>query len=125
MVASLVDSSILVDILRTYPPAIAWYKLQSELGVSRIVWLEVLEGANDKRKMARALRLLKDFERVDLTPADFEWATQQLIRFKLSHNTGMMDCLIASVSHRLQIPLYTRNLKHFTPLIGPLAQSPY
>jgi predicted nucleic acid-binding protein len=45
--------------------------------------------------------------------------------FTLSHGVGIMDCLIASVSYRLQVPLYTRNLKHFTPLLGALAQTPY
>jgi predicted nucleic acid-binding protein len=38
---------------------------------------------------------------------------------------GMMDCLIASVSLCLQLPLYTRNLRHFTPLLGTLAVKPY
>jgi hypothetical protein len=28
-------------------------------------------------------------------------------------------------SYRLQLPLYTRNLKHFAPLLGKLAQEPY
>lgn len=38
---------------------------------------------------------------------------------------GMDDCLIASVAHRLQVPLYTHNLKDMTPLIGELALKPY
>jgi predicted nucleic acid-binding protein len=125
MVASLLDSSVVVDILRQYPPALAWYSSQTGLGVSQIVWLEILEGVHDKREQSRALTLLKDFDRVDLTTDDFEWATAQLIRYKLSHNTGMMDCLIASISHRLRLPLYTNNLKHFAPLLGSLAQRPY
>jgi len=53
------------------------------------------------------------------------WATEQLIVFNLSHNIDVFDCLIAAVSHRLQIPLYTRNLRHFEPLLGPLARPPY
>jgi predicted nucleic acid-binding protein len=69
--------------------------------------------------------MLRDFERVDLITADIDWAIQQLWLFKLSHNVGGNDCLIASVSHRLQIPLYTTNLKHFAPLLGVLAQKPY
>jgi hypothetical protein len=28
-------------------------------------------------------------------------------------------------SYRLQLPLYTRNLKHFAPLLGKLAREPY
>jgi predicted nucleic acid-binding protein len=47
------------------------------------------------------------------------------MRYELSHGVGMMDCLIASVSYRLQLPLYTHNLKHFAPLLNDLAQKPY
>lgn len=68
---------------------------------------------------------MKRFDMIDLTSGDQEWAMQQQMVYELSHGVGMMDCLIASVSYRLQIPLYTHNLKHFTPLIGDLAQKPY
>jgi hypothetical protein len=37
----------------------------------------------------------------------------------------VIDCLIAAPSHRLNVPLYTMNLKHFTPLLGALAVRPY
>jgi predicted nucleic acid-binding protein len=84
-----------------------------------------IEGTLDSKGLRRALTLLKDFDHIELTPSDLEWANDQLIRFHLSHNIGMMDCLIASASQRLQIPLYTTNLKHFTPLLGSLAQKPY
>lgn len=56
---------------------------------------------------------------------DSEWAIRQLLRLHLSHGLDSMDCLIASANHRLGIPLYTCNLKHFTPLLGDLAHKPY
>ena len=55
---------------------------------------------------------------------DLNWAMQQLRQYRLSHNVGILDCLIAAPAHRLQIPLYTRNLKHLEPLLGTLAQQP-
>jgi predicted nucleic acid-binding protein len=54
-----------------------------------------------------------------------DWAMDQQEKFALSHNVGMNDCLIASISYRLQLPLYTTNLKHFIPLLNNLAQKPY
>lgn len=126
MVTGLLDTAIIIDNLRMYPPAINWLaNYQTQLGVSRIVRLEVLEGTLDKRGLQSALVLLNDFELIELTSADTEWAEDQLIRFHLSHNVGMMDCLIAAASHRLQVPFYTANLKHFVPLLGSLAQRPY
>jgi predicted nucleic acid-binding protein len=125
MVSALVDTSVMVDLLRGYLPAQSWYLAQSDLGVSRAVWLEIIEGAQNLHTQRDALKLLRRFELVELTTPDVIWATEQLIVLNLSHNIDVFDCLIAAVSHRLQISLYTRNLKHFTPLLGALAQLPY
>jgi predicted nucleic acid-binding protein len=85
----------------------------------------LLEGAENKQKQLRAIILLKRFTLVPMTDTDMAWAVEKMTRFGLSHNVDAFDCLIASVHPRLNLPLYTRNLKHFTPLIGPLAISPY
>jgi predicted nucleic acid-binding protein len=52
-----------------------------------------------------------------LTRADMDWAMQQLERYRLSHGVEMNDCLIASVAHRLQVPLYTHNLRDMRVLL--------
>ena len=125
MVDCLLDSSVLVDLLRGYEMAQTWIASQNNPGVSRVVWLEVIEGALDKNDQRQALRLLNQFELVEMMVEDFEWATRRLIRFNLSHNVEAMDCLIAAPSQRLQLPLYTPNMKHFVPLLGALARQPY
>lgn len=124
MVTALLDTSIVVDLMRKFPPADAWLKEQSGLGITRMVWLEIVEGALNRVEQQHAIRLLRDFELVEITNADAEWATIQLIAFRLSHDIDAIDCLIAATSHRLNIPLMTHNLKHFTPLLGGLAQKP-
>ncbi|MBN1563999.1 MAG: PIN domain-containing protein [Anaerolineae bacterium] len=125
MVTALVDTSIVVDLLRGYQPAETWATTQSTLGASRIVWLEVIEGVQNLNAQRIAMELLNSFELIEITTQDAIWATEKLLQLNLSHNIDTFDCLIAAVNHRLQIPLYTRNLKHFTPLIGSLAQAPY
>jgi len=61
-----------------------------------------------------------------LTAADMDWAMQQLERYHLSHGATMNDCMIASVCYRLQVPLYTHNLKDMTVLRGSsLVVKPY
>jgi predicted nucleic acid-binding protein len=125
MVVGLLDSAVLIDVLRGYAPAETWLKAQGQLGTTRIVWLEIIEGAPNKIKQRQALQLLRRFTVINLTPQDTQWAVRQLIKFNLNHNVDAFDCLIASVHPRLNIPLYTRNMKHFTPLIGSLAVRPY
>lgn len=125
MVNGLLDTAVLVDLLRAYPLAGDWLSKQPPLGVSPVVWLEVIEGAEDKRAQIRAIKLLQRFERVELLTEDFNWAIGQALRFRLSHSINMNDCLIASTASRLNLPVFTTNLKHFRPLLGNLAQKPY
>ncbi len=125
MVKALIDTSIFVDISRDYPQALSWYANQSDLGISRALWMEVIEGVENRRKQQDAINLLERFELIELSTNDLVWASQQLLAFRLSHNIDPFDCMIASVNHRLQVPLYTRNMKHFRPLLGALAESPY
>lgn len=47
MVEALLDTAIIVDVLREHPPAVAWLGQQGQLGVSSVVWLEIIERAPD------------------------------------------------------------------------------
>lgn len=122
----LVDTAIVIDLIRGFPDAHEWLvDTEETFGVSDYVWLEVIQGATNKQKQKAAIDILSDFQLVETTSEDTRWAVEALISARLSHNVDPFDCLIAATSHRLQIPLYTRNLKHFTPLIGELARQPY
>lgn len=125
MVKALLDTTILVDLLRQYEPAHQWYARQSDLGVSAMVWVELLQGSVNRQAQEKALRLLNSLDYIEVEKADFAWAIEALVKFALSHNIAGADALIAATSRRLDVPLYTRNLKHFKPLIGERAQSPY
>jgi predicted nucleic acid-binding protein len=125
MVSGLLDTDILVDLLRQHPPAHAWANQQSDLGVTIISWIELLQGSPNKQAQQNALGLLHKFKRIEVEKTDFLWTIQGLLKYNLSHNMRGFDGLIASVSYRLGITLYTRNLKHFRPILGNLAQNPY
>ncbi len=125
MAAGLVDSNIIIEILRSHSPAEQWLETQSYIGISRGVYFEVYEGVSNKRELQAANKLLNRLELIEYTTSDLQWATAQLATYWLSHGVDGYDCMIAAPSHRLQLPLYTRNLKHFTPLLGELAEQPY
>lgn len=127
MVTAIVETSVIIDLLRSHPPAVDWYQAQAQpvLGITPIIWMEVIGGGQNKPERLRAARLLQRFTMTYFTQLDLDWAMQHQMMYELSHGIGMMDCLIASVSARLQILLLTHNLKHFTPLLGKLAQKPY
>lgn len=126
MSAGIVDTTVILHYFRKSPPALAWVDSQSaRLSVTTITWLEVMTGANSKATQSESRRILEKFNLLFLTPADQRWAMQMLEQFQFSHHIGMNDCLIASVAQRLQVPLYTHNLKDMQPLLGDLAVRPY
>jgi predicted nucleic acid-binding protein len=125
MIDALLDTTVIVHLFRKYRPAIDWFNTPQRYGVTAITWLEVMEGASNKASQAQCKTLLSQFDTLYLTPADQQWAMQQLEHFQFSHHIGRDDCLIAAVAYRLQRPLYTHNLKDMTPLVGPLAIQPY
>jgi predicted nucleic acid-binding protein len=73
MITCLVDTDILVDFLRSYPQAVAWINQQTNLGISGIVWTELLQGAENSIEQRKIFRLLETFERVEIEDADVVW----------------------------------------------------
>jgi predicted nucleic acid-binding protein len=125
VVARLLDTSIVVDLLRAYPKAVEWFETETGLSIPRAAILEVLEGAQDSKRQRQAIQLIKRLEYTEHTEVDLINATAMLSRFGLSHGVDAFDCMIAATSQRLNVPVLTRNLKHFRPLISDLAISPY
>jgi predicted nucleic acid-binding protein len=125
MIDALLDTTLILHLFRKYPPAINWFNNQQRYGVTSITWLEVMEAANNKANQAQCKWLLSQFDLLFLTFADQQWAIQQLEQFQFSHHIGRDDCMIASVAYRLQLPLYTHNLKDMVPMISNLAVQPY
>lgn len=124
---ALLDTSVLVDLWRKQPSAIAWATAHRNLsiGIHVLVEMELVEGVRNNQELAQLSRLLIDYEIVFLTPSDCAWASEQHRQLRLSHGVGLLDALIASGAVRLNVPLYTLNLKHFQPLPGVKATRPY
>ncbi len=122
---AIVDTTVIVHLLRRYKPALAWFKADLICGVTSTTWMEVMAGATSKASQAHSREMLVQFDLLYPTADDQRWAMAQLERFQFSHHIGKEDCLIASVAHRLQVPLYTHNLKNMQLLLGGLALQPY
>jgi predicted nucleic acid-binding protein len=126
MTIAIADTTVVLHLYRRYAPALAWYgSLSQPLGITPITWMEVMYGAGSKKKQATCLALLGQFNLIHLASLDQDWAMRQMEKYRLSHGVAMGDCFIASVAHRLQLPLYTHNLSDMTPMIGSLAMKPY
>ncbi len=127
MTVGVVDSTVIIHILRNNRLAETWSTTQPiRLSITPITWLEVIYGAPNKRAQGSTKELLSRFDMLYLTQADMDWAMQQLLTYRLSHGIAVMDCLIASVCHRLQVPLYTHNVRDMAILLdAALVIKPY
>ncbi|MBZ0321175.1 MAG: PIN domain-containing protein [Anaerolineae bacterium] len=123
----IVDSTVIIHLLRNNPLAMAWVSSISDpVGVTSITWLEVMYGASGKVGQTRAKAILATFDLQFPAQSDQEWAMQQMEHFRLSHGIGINDCLIASVAHRLQVPILTHNQKGFLKILpANLVIKPY
>jgi hypothetical protein len=90
MVTAIIETTVMVDILRNYPPAVNWIQnqAQSALGITPIIWMEVVGGGPTKIKRIQAASLMKRFDIIDLTSGDQEWAMQQQMVYELSHGVA-------------------------------------
>lgn len=111
----LLDTTILVDLLRRFSPAETWLHTCKNFRfyISDIVVLELHAGCRNTQEKERLDRFCSRFDPLHLVAEDTMRAVEMFRRFRLSHGVGILDVLIAAPAARLGIPLLSSNLKHF------------
>jgi predicted nucleic acid-binding protein len=74
--------------------------------------MELILGARNKTEQQKTVSLLKSYHLVYPNEADAKWAMEQFENYYLSHQIEMIDCFIAATAVRLDIPIFTRDVKH-------------
>ncbi len=118
----LADTDMLIDYLAgTQPVAdqVLEYAQSDTLHTSAVTCFELLSGAGDGKRGDRVRRLAAA---VPVLPLDRESATQAAaVRQQLARSgfsIGMADSLIAGIALVNNLPLLTRNRKHFDHVEG-------
>jgi predicted nucleic acid-binding protein len=126
MIAGIIDTNILIELYRNLAAAKAWAVAQTDLAILTITWLEFMEGARGKAGQARCQQIVMPFEVILLSGADQQWTMNQLTQYRLTYGVSFKDCLIASAAYRLQVPLYTKNIRDFGAILpNHLVIKPY
>ena len=124
----LLDSDVLIDLLREYLPAKAWFDALPDdelVYVSGFVVMELLQGCRNKVEMERVRRLLANYGIAWLSPAECEKSIEVFAAFRLSHNAGLLDVLIGQTSVAMGTPLLTFNQRHYGFIPGISTIQPY
>lgn len=114
----LIDSDVLVWVLRSNRKAIATVDRLRDRAVSVVTCMELFRGARDKRELQAICSFLSDagFRVMPLTEATGRRAYQYVERHVLSIALSVPDALIAATAVESGLPLLTGNDKHFRML---------
>jgi predicted nucleic acid-binding protein len=122
----LLDSDVMIDMLRRYRPALDWFDQLAEApGVPGLVVLELMDGCRNKRDMAAVQALVQGFTVYWPTPADGDRATTTYARLRLRFHIRIPDLLIAECAVGLAATLCTFNVKHMKAIPGLVTEQPY
>jgi tRNA(fMet)-specific endonuclease VapC len=126
-IATLLDTDVLIDILRAHPPAQVWLQAYADLPVviHGVTAMEILMGSRNKNEWQRHQTFLNQFVLVWPTATEFEEAYLWLAQHRLTTALGIPDALIAATVLKRGWQLYSFNLKHYRQIEGLNVQTPY
>jgi predicted nucleic acid-binding protein len=122
----LLDTDVMVDVLRGHAPAVAWitnYTLP--IGIPGLVAMELLQGCRNQAEQQRVERELSRFALHWPTLADCQRAYQDFSALRLSSGLGLLDSVIAHTAVGLSETLATFNVKHYGSVAGLQTVQPY
>lgn len=122
----LIDTDILIDVQRGHTPALHWFAGLSEIpSVPGFVIMELIQGANNKQQVRQVLQLVAPLPVIWPSERDCTRALSDFIAYRLSHNMGLIDALIASCAVANNATLCTFNFKHYQMIPKLKIEQPY
>jgi predicted nucleic acid-binding protein len=122
----LLDTDILIDVQRGYPPALEWLAGLAEIpAVPGLVVMELIQDAENSQRVRQTLKLVSPLPVVWPTRTDCDRALSDFTVYHLSHNLGLLDALIAACAVGLAAELCTFNRKHYQVIPGLTTRQPY
>jgi hypothetical protein len=111
----LLDTDVMVDILRGYQPAVEWLKTASgkEIGMPGLVAMELLQGCQNTREQKRIEKVLSVYPLYWPEANECDSALKSFAARHLTHQLGLLDALIAHTAIGLGAELATFNVKHY------------
>jgi predicted nucleic acid-binding protein len=122
----LLDTDVLIDVLRNRPAAVNWFAgITEPIAVPGFVAMELYQGCRDSREVRDVDRLLAPLDVVWPSETDCGAALAFFPARRLSHGLGLLDALIAATALGRDATLCTLNTKHFSCVSGLTTEQPY
>lgn len=112
----LLDSDVLIDLLRSHDPALRWLDSVSddELIVPGFAAMELIQGCRNKSEQRQVEVALRRFGIVWPEGETCDRAFSLFAKCYLPHGIGIIDALVAQLAIDFGIPLVTYNAKHYS-----------
>jgi predicted nucleic acid-binding protein len=123
----LLDSDIVIDILRGHAPALRWIVnvRGDELLVPGHVVMELIRGARNRQERDRVLQATEQWPLLWPTAEDCNRALTDFAIYYLSHNLSATDALIGQTAIGADAILCTFNVRHFRLIRDLVTEQPY
>ena len=124
----LLDSDVMIDLMRQYPPALIWFDSLSdeeELTLPGFVVMELIQGCRNKTEQQKIEKELAAYEVIWPSAEICDAALVVFARYHLQQNFGIFDALIAQMAVSLNLPLHTFNQKHYVAIPNLQTVQPY
>lgn len=124
----LLDSDILVDVLRGYLPAVRWLEAlekSSEVLLPGFVAMELVHGCRNRAEQRRVEGFVDRFRVLWPDQATCQRAFGVFLENHLSRRMGILDAVIGQLAVDTGLPLCTFNVKHYIGIPDLMTQQPY
>lgn len=123
----LLDTDLMIDLLRKHPPAMAWLASleDEEIALPGFVAMELVQGCRNKEEQTKIEKTLATYGAVWPSQTACAQALSVFIRYHLSHSLGLLDALIGETAVALNLPLHTFNQKHYAAIPDLITIQPY
>ena len=117
MSSRLIDTAILVDLLRGNTFTQSWLDEQPQgaVVISVVTVAELLAGCRNQNEQKAVENELVLYPVLWLTESISQLAIRWYSQYHLSHGVGFFDCLIGATASQNNLELCTFNEKHFRP----------
>ena len=122
----LLDTDIMIDILRAWGPALEWLAALDEApGLPGFVVMELMWGCKNHQEMVNLRKRVLPFLIYWPNDRDSNRAMETFSHGRLSHNLGILDALIGECAVGRNAVLCTFNVKHFNAVLSLTTEQPY
>jgi predicted nucleic acid-binding protein len=123
----LLDSDIVIDLLRNLPQAIGWF---ASMGHEVFVLpgytaMELVQGCRSRAELRRVDQQIESMMIAWPDPETCDRALATYARLRFSRGLGLLDSLVGQLAVSLDLPLHTFNQKHYSGIDGLTTVQPY